>query len=161
MPRPTASPGCLLSHGGARGDRIAVLMRHDTPLIAAVLAVLKGGRTVVVLNPTDPPARLGQVLDDAAPVLIVTDAANRQLAEHVAGEGRRVVCSEVRSSDSRSGNPKVDVLPDDLAFLVYTSGSTGRPKGVMRTHRSPSGMRGSPIWRWARSLASGSLFWAR
>ena len=146
---------CLLSHGGARGDRIAVLMRHDTPLIAAVLAVLKGGRTVVVLNPTDPPARLGQVLDDAAPVLIVTDAANRQLAEHVAGEGRRVVCSEVRSSDSRSGNPKVDVLPDDLAFLVYTSGSTGRPKGVMRTHRC--------ALRYARvaNLAMGPLFGER
>src|SRR5437879_3848427 len=43
----------LLNRGGALGDRVAILMRHDAPLIAAMLCVLKVGRIVVVLNPTD------------------------------------------------------------------------------------------------------------
>src|SRR5580765_6868237 len=48
----------LVSRGGAPGDRVAILMRHDGPQIVAVLAVLKAARVVVVLNPTDPPVRL-------------------------------------------------------------------------------------------------------
>src|SRR5262245_19328503 len=75
----------LLDHGGEQADRIAVLMRHDTPLVAAVLAVLKAGRVVVVLNPTDPPARLAQVLEDAQPRLILTDPAHRERAGQLVG----------------------------------------------------------------------------
>src|SRR5262249_53457728 len=84
----------VLSLGGAQGDRVALLVRHDTPLIAAALAVLKAGRTVVVLNPTDPPVRLGQVLEHADSGVIVTDVANRRLAAQVASGIRRVVCFE-------------------------------------------------------------------
>jgi long-chain acyl-CoA synthetase len=32
--------------------------------------------------------------------------------------------------------PRVDLTPDDVAFLVYTSGTTGPPKGAMNTHRN-------------------------
>ena len=42
---------------GSPGDRAVLCMRHDAPLVAAVLAALKAGRIAVVLNPTDPPAR--------------------------------------------------------------------------------------------------------
>jgi amino acid adenylation domain-containing protein len=73
----------LISRGGTPGDRVAILMRHDGPQIAAVLAALKAGRVVVVLNPTDPPARLRQVLDDAEPGLMVTDLPNRAIAEQI------------------------------------------------------------------------------
>jgi hypothetical protein len=43
-------------HRGRAGSDL--LLRHDTPLIAAVLAVWKAGRCVVVLNTTDPVTRL-------------------------------------------------------------------------------------------------------
>jgi amino acid adenylation domain-containing protein len=125
----------LLSRGGAPGDRVAVLMRHDTPQIAAVLAVLKAGRVAVALNPTDPPARLQQVLDDADPVLIVTDSFNGKVAECIARDSRGVVCFEDHTSGP-AHDPELPIDPGALAFLIYTSGSTGRPKGVMQTHRS-------------------------
>src|SRR5262249_57380158 len=70
----------LLAQGGARGDRVALLLRHDTPLIAAALAVLKVGRAVVVLKPTDPPVHLRQGPEDAASVVIVPDLVNCQPA---------------------------------------------------------------------------------
>src|SRR5262249_40933152 len=65
----------LLDRGGATGDRFAILMRHDTPLIAAMLAVLKAGRIVVILNPSDPTGRLMHVMRDAEPVSILADTA--------------------------------------------------------------------------------------
>src|SRR5215471_9874720 len=127
----------LLSRGGAWGDRVALLLRHDTPLIAAALAVLKAGRTVVVLNTTDPPVRLEQVLAHADPGLLVTDESHRQLAAQLATGTRRVVGFEAHAAGAGpTHNPEVPVAPGDVAFLMYTSGSTGRPKGVMQTHRT-------------------------
>src|SRR5262249_43338357 len=84
----------LLAQGGGPVDRGALLLRHDTPLIDAALAALKAGRAVVVLNPTDPPVRLGQVLEHADTEVIVTDGANRQLAAQLATGTRRVICCE-------------------------------------------------------------------
>jgi amino acid adenylation domain-containing protein len=123
----------LLSRGGGPGDRVALLMRHDTPQIAAAVAVLKAGRVLVVLNPSDPPARLRQVLDDSEPGVIVTDAVNRALAEQLARQSCGVVCFEERSPGP-GDEPRILIEPGALAFLTYTSGSTGRPKGVMQTH---------------------------
>lgn len=125
----------LISQGGAKGDRVAILMQHDTPLIAVALAALKAGRVVVVLNPTDPPARLRETLEDAQANFVVTDSVNCQLASQVAPQGRGVIRFE-EQSQGPSHNPEIEIAPGDLAFLIYTSGSTGRPKGVMQTHRN-------------------------
>ena len=31
-------------------------------------------------------------------------------------------------------DPKIEVQPDDLAYIAYTSGSTGEPNGILGTH---------------------------
>jgi amino acid adenylation domain-containing protein len=125
----------LLAPGDAPGDRVALLMRHDGPLIAAILAVLKTGRTVVVLNPTDPPLRLQQILAEAEPGALITDATNRKLTAEIAGENRHVVRFEEHSTGP-AHDPEIQIAPTALAYILFTSGSTGRPKGVMQTHRN-------------------------
>ena len=124
----------IRSHRGSVGDRVCLLMAHDAPLVATMLAVLKAGRIVVVLNRSDPPARLEQVLADAEPSLIITDFPNRELAERIAGVNQEVLLFENENSGISMEGAEIEVSPDSVAFLVYTSGSTGRPKGVMRTH---------------------------
>ncbi len=125
----------LLAHGGAPGDRVALLMRHDAPLLAAMLAVLKAGRIVIVLNPTDPPMRLKQILGDAEPGSIITDSANVELAAQIVEKNQRTVRFEEHSTGP-AHNPEIQAAPDAIACIIFTSGSTGRPKGVMQTHRS-------------------------
>ncbi len=125
----------LLSRGVVRGDRVALLMRHDGPQMAAVLGVLKAGGIVVVLNPSDPPARLRGILADAGSSVVVADESNRTLAEEIARERGHVVLFDA-TADGPADNPKVDAAPGDVAFLIYTSGSTGKPKAVMQTHRA-------------------------
>jgi len=126
--------GTLQANGGSSGDRVALLMRHDAPLLAAMLAVLQAGRIVVVLNPSDPPARLRQLLDDADPQAIITDSGRRALAAEVAGDRSSIISFEAGLTQESSSVTQVTIAPDDVAFLIYTSGSTGRPKAVMRTH---------------------------
>jgi acyl-CoA synthetase (AMP-forming)/AMP-acid ligase II len=125
----------LMARSGAPRDRIAILMQHDTPMIAALLAVLKANRIVVALNPTNPAARLRQLMDDAEPAAIVTDFANRELAADISRPDCSVVGFEDQAAGGRIDNPSITAPPDQAAVLAYTSGSTGRPKAVMMTHR--------------------------
>ncbi|HTV75837.1 MAG TPA: AMP-binding protein, partial [Candidatus Baltobacteraceae bacterium] len=85
--------------------------------------------------PTDPPARLKQILDDAEPDAIVTDFSNENLAGQIVQKNHDVICFEKQNSASVS-DPGIQIAPTDVAWLIYTSGSTGRPKGVMQTHRN-------------------------
>jgi amino acid adenylation domain-containing protein len=125
----------FIARGGAPGDRIAILMPHDTPAIGALLATMKAGRIVVALNATDPPLRLRQLMADAEPTLIVADSQYRDLANEIATPGCAVVDFD-EAYDFRSANdPSIAISPAQTAALTYTSGSTGRPKAVMMTHR--------------------------
>lgn len=125
----------LIALGGSVGDRVAVLMEHDTPAIAANLAITKAGRIVVMLYPGDPMARLKALTSDAEPSIIVTDIENRELADELAGDDCSVMTFDPYVSTGNVENPSIAVDPGATAALIYTSGATGRPKGVMRTHR--------------------------
>ncbi len=125
----------ILAHGGAQGDRVAILMNHDAPAVAAVVAVMKAARIVVVLNPTHPPARLQELMADAEPGLVITDASLHDLAMSISGPGCAVVRFEDQCGHGPGHNPTIAGAPEQVAALQYTSGSTGRSKAVMSTHR--------------------------
>lgn len=120
----------------AREDRVAVLMKHDGPIIAAILGVLKAGRIAIALHPSGSPLRLESICADADPAIILTDIANLDLARVLAGAGREVVCFDDSFLSAKEGNLPIESSPSAAAFLIYTSGSTGRPKGVVQTHRN-------------------------
>jgi amino acid adenylation domain-containing protein len=123
-----------LLHRGTPGDRIAVLMLHDGPAIAAVLGTLKADRIIVALHPGDPPIRLKQLMADAEPSVLITDFAHRELARRIIGPNCELVYFEDAIASGCAENPSIATKPEQTAFLAYTSGSTGRPKAVMMTH---------------------------
>jgi non-ribosomal peptide synthetase component F len=129
----------ILARGGALGDRVAILMAHDAPAIAAVVAVTKSGRIVVVLDPTHPPARLRELMADSEPALIITDTSLRDLAKVISGPRCTVIGFEDQIGHGPDHNPKIAATTEQVIVLAYTSGSTGRPKAIMITHRK--------IWR--------------
>jgi amino acid adenylation domain-containing protein len=124
----------ILRRSGALEDRVAILMQHDTPAIAAVVSVIKAGRIAAALNPTHPVARLRELMEDIEPTLIITDIVHLDLASEIAGPACAVIRFEDESGQGPDHNPSLVIGADQTACLVYTSGSTGRPKGVMKTH---------------------------
>jgi amino acid adenylation domain-containing protein len=128
----------IVAHGGAPGDRVAILMEHDAPAIAAVIAVLKAGRIVVALSRDIPPTRLQLVIEDSDPTVLVTDAINLNLAANLVSGLRAIITFEQATAAGPSHNLPIAVAADQVAVLTYTSGSTGHPKGVMKTQRQVS-----------------------
>lgn len=123
----------IVARRGSGAGRVAHLMNHDAAACISVLGVVKAGKTVVILNPRDPPAGLDQIRRDADAELAVVDPSYREHALAAGFVSEDLVVVE----DSGGGG----VLPDgarceDLVSLVYTSGSTGRPKAVMLPHRT-------------------------
>ncbi|MFC4531111.1 amino acid adenylation domain-containing protein [Sphaerisporangium dianthi] len=118
----------LLIARGVGPERIVALKLHPSAdLVVAVLAVLKAGAAYLPVDPDYPAERIAEMLDDAAPALVLSaplpDAAAYPCHDPVDAE--RVAPLEL-------SHP---------AYVIYTSGSTGRPKGVLVTHRGFAALR--------------------
>jgi amino acid adenylation domain-containing protein len=126
----------ILAQRGEAQEPIALLMEHDSPLIVAIVAVLKADKICVILDPSFPKARSAFLLKDSQAGLLITDSKNLSLAIEYAQDRCRFLNIDKLDSGHSIDNPGLSIAPDHFAFLVYTSGSTGQPKGVIQNHRN-------------------------
>ncbi|MCE6998605.1 amino acid adenylation domain-containing protein [Saccharothrix sp. S26] len=122
----------LLDSGVRPGDLVGVLLGRDTGLVVALLAVLKAGAAVTLLDPGFPDQRVAAVLQAADAVAVVTDAAGLTRLD---GAYRMLdLATDVSGRPDHA--PAVHVDPAAPACVIFTSGSTGKPKGVLAPHRA-------------------------
>ncbi|WP_161965686.1 non-ribosomal peptide synthetase [Steroidobacter cummioxidans] len=124
-------------------QRVALLVERSLDLVVGLLGILKAGGAYVPLDPVHPDDRLAYMVEDSAPVALVTQAS---LVERVAAPARCAVflIDEASWAASDLAAEQTDNLSADdirlqgshLAYVIYTSGSTGKPKGVMVEHRN-------------------------
>jgi non-ribosomal peptide synthetase component F len=125
-------------------SKVAICLERSLEMVIGLLATLKAGGAYVPLDPAYPPGRLAYMLEDCAPlVLLSLGPAGEALA---ADFPRVLTLSLDRDAALWAGQPEdnlADYIPnhDDiglktrsLAYIIYTSGSTGLPKGVMIEH---------------------------
>ncbi|QPB24785.1 amino acid adenylation domain-containing protein [Rhizobium sp. 007] len=131
----------LIGLGVKPDDRVAICLERSPAMVVGLLAILKAGGAYVPLDPAYPSARLRQVLEDAAPHLLLCDAAGRAALGPEATADLTVVDLETAPpawAELPASNPDPSALgltSRHLAYVIYTSGSTGTPKGVMVEHR--------------------------
>ncbi|MFC9133420.1 amino acid adenylation domain-containing protein, partial [Streptomyces sp. NPDC057099] len=165
----------LLIRQGVGPESVAgVCMERGADLVVALLAVLKAGGAYLPLDPAYPAERIAFLLDDAAPVVIVTTA---ELSTVVPQGAARIAVNAPETAEalaeldgtSLSGDERRAPLPHHPAYVIHTSGSTGRPKGVAVTHHDVTtlfaqtrplfGFGPEDAWSWFHSFAFDFSVW--
>jgi non-ribosomal peptide synthetase component F len=133
----------LRSLGVGPDDRVAICVERSLEMVVGLLGILKAGGAYVPLDPSYPAERLGYMLADSAPVVILTHQPAREALER-ALEGLATAPQVIdlgadaprwARRASRNLSPQtLGLKPEHLAYVIYTSGSTGAPKGVMIQH---------------------------
>ncbi|MBQ5565472.1 MAG: amino acid adenylation domain-containing protein, partial [Clostridia bacterium] len=122
----------LIENGVKPGDHVALSLEKNIMLPIAILAVLKAGAAYSPIDYTLPSERISVMLNDIDPVCILTND----------GTGYEEFNFKNISIDDRSiytrfcENPRIDIDPESLAYIMYTSGTTGTPKGIMISHKA-------------------------
>jgi acyl-CoA synthetase (AMP-forming)/AMP-acid ligase II len=124
----------LAASGVRRGNRVLVATPMDVLVPPLLYACSRIGAVFVVLRDETPAVLAAHVMDDAAPALVVGDAAElREVALR-----RGIPCrglDDVRAGAAHPGQPPAGgPLAVDPVCFVYTSGSTAMPKAVVSTH---------------------------
>ncbi|MBD2786350.1 amino acid adenylation domain-containing protein, partial [Xenorhabdus sp. 3] len=128
----------LLALGVQPDDRVAICAGRSLEMITGLLAILKAGGAYVPLDPAYPTERLLYMLEDAAPVALLTQAAQVNRLTHSLPTVL-LDTPEPLLAAQPTDNPPAQTLgltSRHLAYVIYTSGSTGQPKGVMVEHRN-------------------------
>ncbi|MBT2505639.1 amino acid adenylation domain-containing protein, partial [Streptomyces sp. ISL-98] len=139
----------LIERGVGPDDLVGVLMERSADLVAVLLGVLKSGAAYVPIDPGYPADRVGFMLADTSPALVVCTSRS---AEAAAGFPRLVrddpsTVAEIAARPVTApgdADRVVPLRPAHAAYVIYTSGSTGRPKGVAVAHR---GLTNFVSWR--------------
>ena len=127
---------------GVRPDtRVAICVDRGCEMVVALLAVLKAGGGYVPLDRGYPVERLKYMLEDSAPVVLLTQGNLQRLFRGI--NEKLVVLDLADATPPWNNQPVTDpdraaigLTPEHLAYVIYTSGSTGVPKGVMVEHRN-------------------------
>jgi pristinamycin I synthase-3/4 len=137
----------LLIASGAGPERVvAVALARTEQAVVAQLAVFKSGAAYLPIDSSLPATRIGRMIDDAQPVLILVDGVTRgRMTE--AGPGRLVQVDDPTLAQELVNYPEHDPTDGDRlaplslrhpCHVIYTSGSTGLPKAVVVEHRALS-----------------------
>ncbi|WP_292720263.1 non-ribosomal peptide synthetase [Nostoc sp. JL34] len=126
----------LREMGVIPGTIVGIFTERSISQVVAILAVLKAGAAYLPLDPAYPQQRLTFVIEDAEPIVILTEEKLRdRLINLFESEKQRLPILYVEEGEIPQEIPQSPLLPaNSLVYVIYTSGSTGQPKGVAMGH---------------------------
>ncbi|ABC30550.1 Non-ribosomal peptide synthetase modules and related protein [Hahella chejuensis KCTC 2396] len=124
--------------GVSTGDIVAVALPRSARLSIALTAVLESGAAYLPLDTGYPDERLGYMVRNAAPRLIITSSEQasrfRAMGELMLFDQLTAEVAQEYPQEQGEDMLAPGLTPDHPAYLIYTSGSTGNPKGVLVSH---------------------------
>jgi len=142
----------LIKTGVVPGDRIGIYLHKSPAAIASIFGVMKTGACYVPVDQSAPGLRVVEIARQCNfRALITSSSLYQKLGATLNDECPMVGIFFVDQppdaalpvpvftfADSLAGYPTgppaVEVIDQDLAYILFTSGSTGSPKGVMLSH---------------------------
>jgi amino acid adenylation domain-containing protein/non-ribosomal peptide synthase protein (TIGR01720 family) len=143
----------LVERGVGPEQTVALVLPRSVDIIVAQLAVLKAGAAFLPVDPVYPAERIGFMLADTRPALVLT---RRDMAGNLTATSDLTVLvldepdfmSDVdgmRAANLADDDRISPLLPEHPAYVIYTSGSTGRPKGVVVPHTGIASLAAAAI----------------
>jgi non-ribosomal peptide synthetase component F len=134
-------------------EPVAICVERGIGMVVGLLGILKAGGAYVPLDPAYPSQRLREILKDAGPRIVLSDAAGREvLGEEVLAEKLALDLDSLQQPElslwaempvTNPDGERLGLSSEHTAYVIYTSGSTGTPKGVMVEHRSVTNFYGA------------------
>lgn len=127
----------MLREKGVTADSlVGVYLTRSLEMLIAICAIHKAGGAYVPLDTEFPVHRIGQMLEDAQPGVILSQS---EVVMDLPENPVETICLDSDSKTISSypdKNPVPVTTPENLAYVIFTSGSTGRPKGVQVPQRA-------------------------
>lgn len=127
----------LTAAGCGEGGRVAVVLSNRVESVAALIAIFRGGRTLVTISPLQPPERLSADLATAAayyvlaPSVLWSDDVFTRAVDGLGATGWSVDGDEVVVR--ARGVAPTGERDRAVAIEMLTSGTTGAPKRIPLT----------------------------
>ncbi|MBF6424508.1 long-chain-acyl-CoA synthetase [Nocardia cyriacigeorgica] len=137
----------LAARGVGRGDVVGVLMTNRPETLFTVLATVKLGATVGLLNHHQRDQVLAHSFGLLGSVVNVVGEECQEALDSLPVSPGNVLYAKDLHAEARLGDPSdppscAEVTARERAFLIFTSGTTGLPKASVMTHL-----------RWTKSMA--------
>src|SRR4029077_6150009 len=109
--------------------------------VVAMLAVLRAGGACVNIDPSLPPGRIHEILQERQSTILVASHAKKQLVQDSAPFAVTIITVPLIIGPSTHITELTKrvftaptVRPHDAAFVIFSSGSTGKPKAIVMEH---------------------------
>jgi acyl-CoA synthetase (AMP-forming)/AMP-acid ligase II len=143
----------LMDHGSTQDVPVCILSENSLDYVALMYGCAKVGSPLAGINWRLTGPEIAAVLGATEPWLVFVSPEHRALMDealdHLQPPRRPRVIELIRGAalgqrpslstsltNSRVGNPGIDVHPEQAMLILYTSGTTGVPKGATLSHRA-------------------------
>ncbi|KAK2606646.1 hypothetical protein N8I77_005380 [Diaporthe amygdali] len=122
--------------GDRPGARVAVLLTAVPDLACSLLAIMRLGLVFVPMDTRSSVERLGAIVSDCQPSIILCHRSTEAQAGHLATGGIQTTNIENLENHDLldSESTTIPTAADQAGFVTYTNGTTEAPKGVLLTH---------------------------
>ncbi|MCM1988748.1 amino acid adenylation domain-containing protein [Oceanirhabdus seepicola] len=129
--------GTTIAEIGFIKNPIAILMKRNINVTAAMLGVLYSGNFYVVLDCDTPFERLAKIMDTLSPAAVIYESEFHEVVNRFEVELYKMDFEKIMKTQINSElleKVRSQILSTDPAYSIFTSGSTGSPKGALLTH---------------------------
>ncbi|HLP62070.1 MAG TPA: amino acid adenylation domain-containing protein [Candidatus Deferrimicrobium sp.] len=119
---------------------VGICIDNSLELIMGVMGILKAGGAYIPLDPQYPDERLGAILKDSQPAVLITLTGYLKRFSTNGYQGKIICLDAGPDVDAVAAGSIYNITngcePGNAACVIYTSGSTGIPKGILLENRS-------------------------